>query len=646
MKNDNRFNRMLFETLPIGLAVCDMEGRLFYVNQAYASIIGYSIKEVLNLTYWEITPTEFDEQEQEQLVSLEKTGCYGPYEKVYIHKDGHHVPVRLSGVLISEEGQEFIWTSVEDVSERTADLLQEIAERRQAEKALRESETLLKNAQRIAKIGHSIWDEKENREVYASGELGSIFGLPPGGLDSNFDEHLSSVHPDDIDRVKTVNEQLHSDHSTFNVDYKIVRPDGEVRHVREIAELEFDETGEPLRTISTIQDITEQKRLEDQLRRSQKMDAIGQLTGGIAHDFNNILGIIMGNLSLLKDQIVNDENALKRVAVINKSAKRAANLTKQLLCFSRDQATDEVESDISCLILDMDSLVSRSLTPEVEVDRQLTENLWLVSINLGDFQDTLLNLVLNARDAMPNGGRLTIETHNCMLEKAYCTQHPNATPGEYVLLSVSDTGEGIASEQIDKIYDPFYTTKEVGKGTGLGLSMVFGFITRSNGHINVESEPGVGTTFHLYLPRAAERRLAGNIVDQQPEALLRGNKKILVVDDEEELLNLAKESLETLGYRVLTAENGIEALERLIEHSDISLLFSDVVMPGGMSGYELAEQAMGSRSDLKILLTSGHTEKASGQVQQKYTLIMKPYALEDLARRLQSLLGESKTASS
>ncbi len=386
-------------------------------------------------------------------------------------------------------------------------------------------------------------------------------------------------------------------------------------------------------------DITEKRQMEEALRRAQKMDAVGQLTGGIAHDFNNILGVIIGNLNLIEDQPSSDNQFVKRISTITKAAQRAADLTGQMLGFSRLQAVDVELINLNHTITHMENLISSSITPEVEVSYQFSNEPWLTALNLGDFQDSLINIVLNARDAMPKGGRLTIETHNCVLEKAYCAQHPNATPGEYVLLCVSDTGEGIASEQVDNIYDPFYTTKIVGKGTGLGLSMVFGFIIRSNAHIEVESKLGAGTTFHLYFPRATEPVLSEDIIDQQPGPLLRGDETILAVDDEEELLDLVKESLEILGYRVLIATNGKMALERLTEHPDISLLFSDVVMPGGMSGYELAEQAMESHSNLKIRLTSGHTEKASGQVQQQYDLVMKPYTLGDLAQRVQSALG-------
>ncbi len=429
---------------------------------------------------------------------------------------------------------------------------------------------------------------------------------------------------------------------TIHIPCESINIHDEIRYFDTIKVPLRDESDNIVGVLGLARDITERKQNEEMVRRSQKMEAVGQLTGGIAHDFNNILGIIMGNLELLKRQVAGDEKISGRVVTIGESAKRAADLTKQLLAFSRQQATDVVVSNINRVIQEMDRLIKHSITPEVVLNLQLAGNLWVTGINNGDFQDSLLNLILNARDAMPGGGQLTVETRNCTLDKAYCVQHPDTTPGEYVLVSVSDTGEGIASDQIDKIFDPFYTTKEVGKGTGLGLSMVFGFITRSNGHVAVESEPGAGTTFHLYLPRTEGQVSVDDIADQQPKTQLQGSETILVVDDEKELLNLARESLETLGYHVLTATNSEEALEQLAEHPDISLLFSDVVMPGGMNGYELAEQAMEEHSNLKILLTSGHTEKASGQAQKNYKQIMKPYTLEELTRWVQSLLGESK----
>jgi len=373
------------------------------------------------------------------------------------------------------------------------------------------------------------------------------------------------------------------------------------------------------------------------------MDAVGQLTGGIAHDFNNILSIIIGNLNLLERQSLDAEEVVKRTEVAKKAAYRAADLTKQLLGFSRRQPAQITLTNINSVIKDMNSLIARAITPEVTVDEQLAEDLWITKIDSGDLQDALLNLIINARDAMRNGGHLVIETCNCTLDVIYCSSHQGVVPGDYTQLTISDTGEGIPAKQIENIFEPFFTTKPQGKGTGLGVAMVFGFIKRSRGHINVYSEQGIGTTFRLYLPRAEGEVEADGYAQRELEGLQRGNETILAVDDEEGLLDLAQESLQALGYRVLTAENGTQALEVLNETSSISLLFSDVVMPGGMSGYELAELATTKRPNLKVLLTSGYTERSiatNSHHQYKAKLLCKPYTPTELAKLIREILDD------
>ncbi|NOR51991.1 MAG: PAS domain S-box protein, partial [Gammaproteobacteria bacterium] len=289
--------------------------------------------------------------------------------------------------------------------------------------------------------------------------------------------------------------------------------------------------GGVLEAVAFVTDLTEQKIAERALRRAQKMDAVGQLTGGIAHDFNNILAIILGNLDLLKRQVASDDRALKRVESMKKAGQRAADLTKQLLGFSRSKAGQQTVTDINQVIGAMDSLISRMLTPEIEVKHLFADELWSTEIDPGDFEDALLNLSINARDAMAGHGQLTIETRNTTLDAIYCAKNPTASPGEYVELSVSDSGEGIPQDQQEHIFEPFYTTKEPGKGTGLGLSMVFGFVKRSGGYINVYSELGIGTTFKLYLPRAGDKSQSITEKSVEQEILPHGQETILIVDD-------------------------------------------------------------------------------------------------------------------
>ncbi|MBT4520559.1 MAG: PAS domain-containing protein [Halieaceae bacterium] len=402
-----------------------------------------------------------------------------------------------------------------------------------------------------------------------------------------------------------------------------------------------DEHGQVEKLMGLTQNITQRDSLEQQLRQAQKMEAIGHLTGGIAHDFNNILGIVLGNLDLLKLQTKLDSKAVKRIETIRKSAQRAATLTKSLLNFSHAQALDTVTIDINALITDMGNLIARSLTPEVELERKFADNLWTTDIHTGDFEDSLINLALNARDAMPGAGRLTLETSNYTLDEDFCERNPGATPGEHVKLTISDTGVGMSLEQQQHIFEPFFTTKDPDKGTGLGLAMVYGFVKRCHGYIRVNSEPGAGSSFDIYLPRSEEGKPLRLSPDESPNAVPGGAEVVLVVDDEAELLELAKLLLQGLGYRVLTAAHGDQALIRLAEEPSIELLFSDVVMPGAMNGYALAEAATADRPDLRVLLTSGYTEKVPpSERQQRFAanLLNKPYSRVELAQRVRDVL--------
>lgn len=404
----------------------------------------------------------------------------------------------------------------------------------------------------------------------------------------------------------------------------------------------YSPDGSVIGILGVGRDITERRQAEIDLRRAQKMDAVGQLTGGIAHDFNNILAIILGNLELLKHQVKSDEKAYQRADSIQKAAERAAKLTKQLLGFSRRKAAQLVTTNINSVIKDMGSLISRSVTPEVEVEQHFSDDLWLTEIDPGDFEDALLNLAINARDAMSGRGHLTIETHNVILDDTYCAQNTDVIPGEYVQLAISDNGEGIPLEQQERIFEPFYSTKPVGKGTGLGLAMVFGFSNRSGGHIKVYSEQGVGTTFRLYLPRTAGEIEHVEQYGQETELMPHGSETVLVVDDEPYLVEIAKDLLEGLGYRVLTASDGRQALEVLAGEENIDLLFSDVVMPGGLNGYELAEQATATYPTLQVLLTSGYTEKAVSHNDHDHfdsNLLSKPYTQADLAKGIRTILS-------
>ncbi len=386
------------------------------------------------------------------------------------------------------------------------------------------------------------------------------------------------------------------------------------------------------------------EQAEKAQRRSQKMDAIGQLTGGIAHDFNNILGIILGNLELLNDLTGKNEASRQRIKVIEKAALRAATLTRQLLSFSRSEATQVSIVNINLAISEMTEIITRSLTPEIEVKYVIADDLWLTEIDNGDFCDALLNLCINARDSITSHGSLTIETRNVDIDEDFCKQNPGISPGQYIELAVGDTGEGIPHELKERIFEPFFTTKDQGKGTGLGLAMVYAFVNRSGGYIKCDSEVGIGSTFYIYLPKKNGTHLTELQDDEQIEAMPHGNETILVVDDEESLRDLAKKILEAKGYRVLSACDGRQALQQLAAHPEIDLLFSDIVMPNGINGYELAEKILKLRKDIKILFTSGFADRAESRnehVRFNTSMLNKPYRQTDLLKQIRATLDKT-----
>lgn len=403
----------------------------------------------------------------------------------------------------------------------------------------------------------------------------------------------------------------------------------------------FDSKGNSKYLLGLAEDITDKLRTEELLSRSQKMDAVGQMSGGIAHDFNNQLGVVLGYTDLLSEQNLT-ETQLKWLDAVRVAANRCADLTKQLLIFSRNGEVDKKIVNINLLLVDMEVMIERSLTPAINIKYFKAENLWQVDINPGACTDAILNLILNARDAMPEGGTLTIETSNIVLNESNVIAHPNISSGEYVEIVVSDTGNGMTQEVYEHVFEPFYTTKEVGKGTGLGLSMVYGFVRRYNGDVLLESSPGEGATFRVYIPRCVTEESATAESLHESKIYPVGHENILIVDDEEALLNYAEQVLKGWGYNVFCAKNAADALI-MLERTEIDLLFSDVVMPGSMNGYELAVKANQKYPKLKVLITSGYADKEGEKekyAKNEFELISKPYDRGDLAQILRKILDE------
>ncbi len=392
--------------------------------------------------------------------------------------------------------------------------------------------------------------------------------------------------------------------------------------------------------VAVERNITERLAMEEQLRQSQRLEAIGQLTGGIAHDFNNLLTVIMGNSEMLRESLDEDSHAVEISDMITTAAQRGSELTQRLLAFARRQPLKPQPVDLNRLVAGMEALLRRSLGQHIEIEMARAGGLWLAMVDRTQLESALLNLCINGRDAMPGGGRLTIETANARLDHDYA-EHHGIDPGQYVMLAVTDNGRGIPADHLDRVFEPFFTTKEHGKGTGLGLSMIYGFVKQSSGHIRIYSEVGEGTTVRIYLPRTREIGVKDEF-DSEASQPGPGSETVLVVEDDDLVRRFAREQLESLGYRVVEASDGPSALAAIEREAVVDLLFTDIIMPGGMNGRELADQVREHRPGIKVLFTSGYSDNAiahQGRLDPDVQLLSKPYRRADLARRIRDVLS-------
>jgi signal transduction histidine kinase/CheY-like chemotaxis protein len=437
---------------------------------------------------------------------------------------------------------------------------------------------------------------------------------------------------------------------TKGFDWEIIRKDGTKRYIETSVSLIKNSSGQPIGFRGIVRDITERKRAEEemaavqeQFRQSQKMEAIGQLAGGIAHDFNNLLTVIKGYSQIASMELKEGDPLKERIELIKRAADRAADLTRQLLAFSRRQILEFKVIDLNTALRNLEKMLRRVIGEDIELVIHLPEDLGGVKTDPGQIEQVIMNLAVNAKDAMPDGGKLVIETANVDLDEEYVRNHVAVIPGRYVMLAVSDTGVGMTPEIKEKVFEPFFTTKKKGEGTGLGLSTVYGIVKQSGGNIWVYSELGKGTTFKIYLPRVDEPLDEISEKVTVRKGLLRGSETILVVEDEEEVRKLVVRGLEGQGYRVLDAPQGFDAFLIGEEHQGpIHLLVTDVVMPK-MSGRELAERILEILPEVKVLYMSGYTDNTIvhyGMLEKGVNYIQKPFTVEGLVQKVREVLDK------
>lgn len=600
-----------------------------YASPRVRDILGYEPEEVLGKTPWDFMPPEEARRTSEIAAGIH--GSLEPLkalENINVHKSGRLVVLETSGIPFFDALGRFRGYRGID---------RDISDRKQAEDSLRASEAFLRSVtdlvpSRIAYV------DREQRYRFVNGRYEEWLGCPREEI---IGRHTKDVLGDSLDEMVRPHMQAVLSGREVRYELDVDVGEGAPRHLSIVYVPHFGKDGEILGFFASLDDVTERKRLEERLRQSQKMEAVGALAGGIAHDFNNLLTVINGYSQLALEQLGPNNPLSKNIEEIAQAGARAASLTQQLLAFSRKQLLQPKVLDLNALVASFEMMLRRLLEERIDLKIDLDPSLASIKADPVQVQQIMMNLVVNARDAMPDGGRLTIETRNVRLDGADSGGPAGVQPGGYVMLAVSDTGRGMDAETQRRIFEPFFTTKAVGRGTGLGLSTTYGIVKQSGGHISVESEPGRGTKLKIYLPAVEEVAEAMQPAGPAGEARA-GTETILLAEDEPALRRMVRQALSQRGYTVLEAADGEAALQVSEHHQGvIHLLLTDVVMPR-LGGPELAERLMQRRPEMRVLYISGYA--ATGIAGQSLPVartdfLQKPFATDDLVRKVGKLLG-------
>ncbi len=628
LRNSELRYRTYFVKNPLPGWVFDKETlRFLDVNEAVIQDYGFTREEFLSMTVKDIRSPE---DIREMLHDMEELEA-GPVSAQRRHrkKDGSIINVEL------------MWQPLFGAQQTIFALARDVTERVRHEAALKETSERLDLALKVSRTG--VWSTYPDGRIVWDAYTHQIHGIPQGSFRGTPAELFTIFHPEDRALMAEVTRRMRRGDLDVHAEYRVIWADGTVHNLVTRGQAVYDEFGNLSRVTGVCQDVTEQRLLEEQYRQAQKMEAVGQLAAGIAHDFNNVLTVILGYCSLLLLKPKSRDPIRPRLLEIQNAGERAATLTQQLLAYSRKQVLQPRVLNLASTLEDLDRLLTRVLGENIEIVTHIDKDLAQVRIDPTQFQQVMLNLAINARDAMPAGGKLTLELKNQETNGGLASKRHNVPPGRYVMLAVSDNGIGMKPEVRDKVFEPFFTTKEPGRGTGLGLATVYGIVRQSGGHIWLYSEPGVGTTFRIFLPR----------VDETPEVLPQpgisrmagGSETILLVEDESGVRALVTEILESVGYTILACDTGEEAFLAAERHpGNIDLLISDVVLQT-IGGRQIAEQITGQRPTVKVLFISGYTGDAivhNGILDPNADFLQKPFTAEALCTKVRSILDSQR----